>query len=297
MKHYVVLTVLALILVVHSTHAQTYAFKVLVSKGKSEIKTAKEWEPLKTGTALQPTDEIRVSQNSYLGLMPADGQPIEVREAKVYKVSDLTKKVQRGGTALNKYTDFILSKEEDKRGKLAATGAVVRAIKGLVMLYLPEQDQATLYGDQVVIRWFSEDVKAPYEVIFTSFMGEELGRYTTDQNWVSVNVNEGKYKPESNLMVRVIAKNKPGQGSKDYYIKKLKGKDREAADTKLKDTKAGTSALDCYVMAGVYEENMLLIDALNAYHEAATLAPDVDLYKTAYDEYVKRLELVLFKQP
>ncbi len=296
MKKYAAFFVLTIIFVVHNVQAQTYAFKVLVSKGKSEIKTATDWEPLKTGASLQPSDEIRVGQNAYLGLMPSDGQPVEVREARVYKVSDLVKKVQRGGTALNKYTDFILSKEEEKRGKLGATGAVTRGLKGLIMLYLPEQDQAKLYGDHVVIQWFSEDVKPPYEVIFTSMMGEELGRYTTDQTWISVPVNEGKFKDESNLMVKVISKDKPGQGSKDYFIKKLKGKDRQAIDEKFKDEKAGASALDRYVMAGAYEENLLLIDALNAYHEAATLAPDVELYKTAYEEFVKRLESILVKE-
>lgn len=295
MKRYLVLSVLAFMLVVHSAQAQTYAFKVLVSKGKSEIKTSKEWEPLKTGTALQPTDEIRVAPNSYLGLMPASGQPVELREAKVYKVSELTKKVQRGGTALNKYTDFILSKEEDKRGKLGATGAVTRKIPGLIMVYIPETERAQLYGNQVIIQWQAEDVKPPYEVIFSNLMGEELGRYTTDQNWLSVAVYEGKFATENNLIVKVISKDKPGQGSKDYFIKKLKGKDRSAFDEKFKDVQAGTSALDRYVMAGVYEDNLLLIDALNAYHEAATLAPDVELYQTAYEEYVKRLESVLMK--
>lgn len=297
MKHYVAFFVLALILIVHTAQAQTYAFKVLVSKGKSEIKTpTADWEPLKTGTSLQLSDEIRVAQNAYLGLMPADGAPIEVREAKVYKVSDLIKKVPRGATAMNKYTDFILSKEEDKKGRLAATGAVVRGIKGLIMLYLPEQDQAKVYGNRVVVQWHSDDVQGPYEVIFKSMMDDELARFTTDQTWISVPITEGKFKNETNLMVKVIAKNKPGQGSKDYYIRKLKGKDRQAFDEKFKDANPGTSALDRYVMAGVYEESFLLIDALNAYHEAATLAPDVELYKTAYDEYVKRLEAVLFKE-
>lgn len=296
MKHYVAFFVLALILVVHGAQAQTFAFKVLVSKGKSEIKTATDWEPLKTGTSLQLSDEIRVSPNGYLGLMPAEGKPIEVREAKVHKVSDLVKKVSRGATALNQYTDFILSKEEEKKGRLAATGAVVRGIKGLVMLYLPEQDQAKVYGNRVVVQWHSADVKGPYEVIFKSMMDDELARFTTDQTWISVPITEGKFKNENNLMVKVIAKNKPGQGSKDYYIKKLKGADRQKYDEKFKDLNVGTSALDRYVAAGVYEENLLLIDALNAYHEAATLAPDVELYKTAYDEFVKRLESVLFKE-
>lgn len=296
MKQYASFFVLALIVVVHTAQAQTYAFKVLVSKGKSEIKTATDWQPLKTGTALQPADEIRVSQNAYLGLMPADGQPIEIREAKTYKVSDLAKKVTRGGTALNKYTDFILSKEEDKKNKLAATGAVTRAIPGLITLYLPQDDKAQVYGDHIVVQWAPEDVKPPYEVIFNDMMGEELGRYTTDKTWVSVSLAEGKFQGQANITVKVVAKNKPGQGSKDYYIKRLKGKDRQVFDEKFKDTKTGASALDHYVMAGVYEENLLLIDALNAYQEAATLAPDVELYKTAYQEFINRMGVVPGKQ-
>lgn len=281
---------------VSNAQTTTYAFKVLMSKGKSEVKLANdEWQVLKIGTPLSISDEIRVSENSYLGLMHVDGRPMEVREANTYKVSELVKKVPRGATALNKYTDFILSKKEEKKDRLSATGAVERTIPGLVMLYLPEQEQAQLYGDHVVVQWYSEDVKAPYEVIFTSLMGEELGRYTTDQTWISVPVAEGKFKNESNLMIKVISKNKPGQGSKEYYIKKLKGKERQAFDDKFKDAKPGISAIDRYVMAGMYEENLLLIDALNAYHEAATLAPDVELYKTAYEEFIDRLGFVLKK--
>lgn len=295
MKQRSFLFVLAFVLLTHTAFAQapTYAFKVLMSKGKSEVKTAKTWETLKIGTALKASDEIRVSDNAYLGLIHADGKPLEIREAKVYKVSELVAKVPRGTTALNKYTDFILSKEEEKGSRLAATGAVVRGIPGVIMVYLPEADRAQLYGDHVVLQWRSDDVKGPYEVIFSNFMGEEVGRYTTDQSWIAVPLTEGKLKTESNLLVKVLAKNKPGQGSKDYVIKKLKGKDREAVDEKLKNSKLGDSALDRYVMAGVYEENLLLIDALNAYHQAAVLAPDVELYKTAYDEYVKRLGKLL----
>lgn len=50
------------------------------------------------------------------------------------------------------------------------------------------------------------------------------------------------------------------------------------------------SALTKYIMAGFYEENLLLIDALTAYQEAVALAPDVELYKTEYEEFLKRME-------
>jgi cytochrome c-type biogenesis protein CcmH/NrfG len=48
------------------------------------------------------------------------------------------------------------------------------------------------------------------------------------------------------------------------------------------------NALNKLVMAGFYEENNLLIDAITAYHEAMKLAPDVVAYKEAYDEFLYR---------
>ena len=42
-------------------------------------------------------------------------------------------------------------------------------------------------------------------------------------------------------------------------------------------------------MAGYYEENLLIIDALTAYQEAIKLAPDVSLYSDSYKEFLKRL--------
>lgn len=292
MKHRVTLIVLALLFLSNVLYAQTptYAFKVLMSKGKSEVKSASVWEPLKIGTPLKASDEIRVSENSYLGLLHADGQPIEIREAKTYKVSELVKKVPRGATALNKYTDFILSKQEEKKDRLSATGAVERTIKDVVIIYLPGPEKSDFYGSQVTLNWISDDVKPPYEIVFSNLLGDELGRYETDKDWISLPINEGKFKNEFNIMVKVVSKNTPGQGSKDYVIKRLKPADREkyAGMFEVK----GNSALDQYILAGAYEENFLLIDALNAYHEASALAPDVELYKTAYEEFVKRLGFV-----
>ena len=48
------------------------------------------------------------------------------------------------------------------------------------------------------------------------------------------------------------------------------------------------TALNKYILAGFYEENNLLIDALTSYEEAIELAPDVESYKEAYVEFLLR---------
>lgn len=297
MKQQTLIVVFALFLisVTSAVQAQSYAFKVLVSKGKSEVKSASAWETLKIGTSLKATDEIRVSENSYLGLIHATGKPVEVRDAKTYKVSDLVSKVGVGQSALNKYTDFILSKEEEKKNRLSATGAVVRAAgstKDIILVNLPDREQASVYGDQVFLEWSSAGMQAPFEVIVTNLMGDDVARIQTQDPQHTLSIVTGSFKSEYEMLVRVVSKNAPGQGSKEYFIKKLRPADRQKIDADIKEIKNNvdeTTALGQYYLAGFYEENYLLIDALTAYHQAAVLAPDVDLYKTTYANFLVRM--------
>jgi hypothetical protein len=48
------------------------------------------------------------------------------------------------------------------------------------------------------------------------------------------------------------------------------------------------TALNKLILAGFYEENNLLIDAITAYEEAVKLAPDVSSYQEDYDEFLIR---------
>lgn len=271
-----------------------FTFKVLVSKGKTEVKTSDTWQTLKIGASLKANDELKVSENSYLALVHENGTPLEVKEAGDYKVAALVARLPKKAGALNKYTDFILSKNEDKKVRLGATGAVERAtMKDMVLVYLPGSEKSDVYGDKIYLEWTSDQVKAPYVVIFSNFMDEELGRFETEKANFTVALNEGKFQQDNLILVRVVSKNTPGRGSKAYTIKKLRSADRDkinAAHDQVKGSIDPSTALGQYVLAGFYEENLLLIDALTAYRQASVLAPDVELYKTAYEEFLKRME-------
>ncbi len=68
------LVLFAAVIASNTAFAQTYAFKVLINKGKNEVKTGNNWQAVKVGESLQSADELRVPENAYIGLGARIGQ-------------------------------------------------------------------------------------------------------------------------------------------------------------------------------------------------------------------------------
>ena len=290
MKKHIIFFI-ALWLTASALFAQSYTFKVLVSKGKTEIKSVDVWQNIKVGASLKATDEVKVSANSYLALIHATGKPLELKEPGSFKVSELVSRLGTGSTVMNKYTDFILSSEQEKRNKLSATGAVHRGPMDAINLYLAGAERADLFGDKIGLQWDSK-VPGPFEIVFLNLMDDQVAKFETTDKQLMVNINEGNFKDEYVLKVKVVSKSKKGQGSQEYSIKKLRSSDREKYTALVNDMAASLeagSALSSYIMAGFYEENLLINDAHTSYQEAIKLAPDVHMYQEAYSAFLIRL--------
>lgn len=279
----------ALMMLAGLTFGQDYAFKVLVNKGKNEVKSGNNWQPIKVGGSLKSVDELKVSENSYLGLVHVSGKPLELKESGQYKVVDLAAKVGGGSSVLNKYTDFILSANEKKLNNLAATGAVHRGVNN-IKLFLPGSELALIYNDNIIIQWEKDKAPAPYTVTFNSLFGEELRKVETSENSVFINLDDAKFKNEDNIIVKVLSKS-GNRDSDEYTLKKLSKADRERIKTSLGEIASQTeeqTALNKLVLAGFYEQNKLLIDAATAYQQAVQLEPTVEPYMAAYDDFLIR---------
>lgn len=272
--------------------AQDYAFKVLVNKGRNEIKAGSVWQQIKVGISLKSGDELRIAENAYLGLVHVSGKPLEMKHAGDYKVVDLAAKVSGGSSVLNRYTDFILSENSKKKNNLVATGAVHRGLG--IDVYLPDAANALVYANVVAINWNSEKISGPYTVRFKSIFGEELEVMETKENMVRVDLYNDKFKNEDNILIEVTPANSSGSTPDAYMIKKLSSADRQRILEEMKLIEAPLlekTALNQLVLAGFYEQNRLLIDAATAYLEAIALAPDVTAYKDAYNEFLLRYGL------
>ena len=275
---------------------QDYTFRVLVNKGTNEYRTnGSSWQPLKTGASLKDTDELKLSDNAYVGLAHVNGKPIEIKKAGTYKVSpDLTSLVTSGSTVLQKYVDFALSNNsaEAKKNRLSATGAVQRAAEHSgIRLTLPPNQNSGILNDIAVINWGSTQVKGPYVVTFRNMFDDVLQRVETPETSITLNLAGKPLAAENAILIEVSAKQDPALISEQHLIKRLAPAQQEAVRTQLDELLGeieGQSALDKLILAGFYEENGLLIDAITAYEKAIELAPDVQEFRDAYDAFLVR---------
>lgn len=273
---------------------QDYAFKVMANKGTNEVKSGDSWQPIKTGASLKLNDELKVAANGYLGLISASGKPIEVKKPGAVKVADLAAQVKGGSSAVNKYTEFILSSNADERkNKLTATGAVVRDIstEKAIKVMLPENQNSGIYNNEAVIKWDGSKVTGPYVVTLSNMFEEQLDKVETAETSIVINLNDPKFVNETGIFVVVRSKADPNQVSKQHLIKKLSPDAYEKVKRSMNDIVGEVSeqtALNKFILAGFYEEQGLFIDAISAYEEVLKLAPDVTYYQEAYDDFLIR---------
>ncbi|HEY0742382.1 MAG TPA: hypothetical protein VGD40_13000 [Chryseosolibacter sp.] len=264
---------------------QDYDFKVLVTKGKNEMKRA-SWEGLKVGTSLKKTDEVKVGPNSYLGLIHSSGKPVELKEAKTYKVAELVTKVGNGPSVLNKYTDFIISSNTTKRNNLTATGAVHRGTNS-IQVFLPKSELAYAYGDSIIVQWEKDKAAPPYVVTFSSLFGDELYKTETKNNSVSISLNDPAFAGENEFQVVVVSKT-DRKKSDDYTIRKLKKDERARIKPLLAEVQTQTkenTAINRLWLAGFFEKEKLYIDAATAFQKAVKLEPAL---QEQYEEFLIR---------
>lgn len=278
-----------------------YAFKVLASKGANEYKSGDAWQPIKTGISLKVEDEVKVSENAYLGLVSSTGKPVELKKPSNYKVADLLKQVGTGTSVMAKYTDFILSSNsaEAKKNRLSATGAVHRGEPSTLTVYLPESQNTFIYSNSMYVIWEAPKSGGPYEVKLMDFMEDELLKVETPETSVKLDLSNPKLAKVGNFLIHVTSKADAKAHSNGNAVKRLASTEHEKIK-KMYSEEAGAlsddSALTKYAAAGFYEQHGLLIDALSSYEEAIRMAPDVQDFVDARNEFLYRNNLAKPKQ-
>ena len=293
MKFLFSILAVASLLIGTTAHGQGYTFKVLANKGSNEVKVDNDWKPLKTGASLRDGDELKLSANAYLGLVHNSGKTLELKEEGNHKISDLASRVNTGGSSVaSKYADFVLSKmsADKKSNRLSATGAVHRAVvNARINLYVPSS--VDIYNDKALIEWGALEGNNTYVVKIMNVFGEKLAQVETSENKYLIDLSEKKFEKEANLLVSVISNGNEKMSSEEVAIKRLPSDKAEIVKTNLghlMDEVDLQSALNNYIIAGFYEENRLLLDALFYYEEAMKIAPEVGSYKEAYEEFLFR---------
>lgn len=282
---------------------QAYTFKVLANKGTNEVKTGDSWTALRTGASLKETDEIRLGENSYVGLIHSSGKPKELKKAGPYKIKDLAESMKGGGASvLNKYADFMLSSNsaEAKKNRLSATGAVHRAGSTEdIIVFLPENQHSSIYNTVAIVNWESKSGnKGPFVVSVRNMFGDDMIVKETPETTFTIDLTDPKLAGEQHLLVQVRNKADQKLISAEHLIKKIQPTEQQKIKSLLSEFVGEVTeetALNKFIMAGFYEDNQLFIDAITAYEEAIKMAPDVETYREAYEEFLLRNRLKITK--
>jgi hypothetical protein len=289
----------ALLLAALALQAQDYAFQVMINKGANEVKSGTSWAPVKTGASLKPGDEIKVSDNAYMGLRHSSGKMVEVKKAGPYKVADLAASVTGGSSVLNKYTDFILSSNsaEAKKNRLSATGAVHRGSADAINLFLPENQFSGIFGTKVILNWEAK-MAGPYVIELQNMFEDVLATYETSETSYLVDLSDPKLadKDLNAIMVKVSSKADAKQSSAVKMIKKLSADEEKkvkAAMTEVSGALQEETAINKFVLANFYEQNNLMVDAITAYQQAVKLEPS---FQEDYEDFLIRKGMKQAKQ-
>jgi len=284
------LIVIALAFAFGKAASQEYAFKVLINKGQNTIKAGDGWLHIKVGTSLKSTDELRIAQNGYLGLVHVSGNPLEVKAPGKHKVHDLTARIRPGASVLRQYTDFILSTSNEKRNNLNATGAVHRG-SDEIKVFLPKAEDARVFNDNISVTW-AKDLKTPvYVVSFNNMFGDLLYKVETRDTTLLVDLKGVKFANEANILIEVTSELDAKKKSGQFMIKKLSAADKAPISSSLKEistVNVEETALSQLYTANFYEKQSLLIDASTSYQKVISLAPDVPYFRQAYAAFLLR---------
>lgn len=296
MEKKILFILLALVISMGSAMSQGFTFKVLANKGQNKVRKAGgDVVTLKTGALLFENEEILTSDDAYIGLMHKTGKTTEIRGGGSNKVADLISKINTKKTsAASRYAQFIAAKmnEGDNnslRARTNTTGAVSRGGEGSIDVLLP--NSVDVYSDEAIVTWMAPEGAedgTQYIVTIKNIFDDVIYNEETDKT--SVNLNFSEIENESGLYIfNVKQKDDDEVASGDYGIKKVSAADKpEVAETltALQSEVADESALNKLVLAGFFEENALLLDALTQYEQAIQLSPDVEDFQKLRDDFL-----------
>lgn len=284
-----------------SAIAQDEIFKVLASKGSNKVSAGNANGNITIGKKLYKTDKITVASGGYLGLVHNCGKTIEIKKAGTYEVGRLSSEVaaQNKGVC-KKYVDYVVgemtAQDEDmaknKYKYMAVTGSVDRG--GKVAVLARSQDFAL--NDKIVLRWLkTRNPKDSFIVKISDLFGEILETDTVSQAQYVIDLKKLNLKEEKSLKWEVS----PLRQSIDYTseegtINSLTPEKESTINKEITEAKSELNeenAINKFVLANIYAQHNLYIDAVNYYSEAIQLAPDVEHYKIAFEKFLLTKEL------
>lgn len=298
----IILSTLTLLLSTTITFAQDNMCKVLASRGQSAIQVAgqEDANALKTGMRLNGDDKILLNEESYLGLVTTSGKTIELKEAGVYKVSDLLEGVKVDNSSLaQKYVAYVFESlragTDAHAQNMSITGSVERSAEVVAFdLMLPSETR--VIPNENVIYWNRRE-NAPEsvqsKVVIMNLFDEELAAFPAEENQAKVDFKGLGLEADEIYKIQVVSAD--GKNKSNVVTMKVPNEDDvKVLQSSIKELMTDfdeNSALQNMVFASYLENQGLYLTAMSYYKKALSLEPEVPAFQEAFDDFMNKMGL------
>jgi hypothetical protein len=307
MKRLVYLVSLLLLIVSWSSIvAKSEEFRVLAAKGETLVQRDGKgsWNKLNTGNQLFANDNIKISNNAYLGLVHTKGRTMELKKAGTYSAGILAKELSSKKTKVseqlaNYLMKEVANKESDGNYKknMGTPGAVERGMETdasgqKIKLIANCPRRLSIMGNTVNFSWSKATGKdVVYEFIITDRFDRQEFSTKLKENTFSVDAEALKLSKDVYYFWKVKVSSNEEIRSDEICFSFLSA--QRAASIKetvalLKEDIGEENAPAKIILAKFYETNYLPNEADKAYQDAIKLMPDIDEYQGMYKEFLLR---------
>lgn len=290
------------IFILETATAQEEMFKVLASKGTNKVLVsgASEAKPLFIGKKLFKGDKIILSEGCYLGLAHKSGKTIELKKSGTFEIAKLaTEVLSQNATLGKKYVDYVVkemtAQDEDmaknRHKYMAVTGSVERGLESIKLIAPSASIKHFVITQPTTIRWNKLSDVATYNVKISNLFDEHVHAFETSDTVITLDLASINKMNDQVHILKISSKSNAEIKSTDLalnYIGGEKGSKIKKDIADLKKEMNEENALNKLVLASLFEENKMLLDAMEAYMQAIKLQPDVEDYKVLYGQFLMR---------
>jgi len=291
MKSKITILTMAFLSIALTINAQTHVFKVISSKGITEIKRGNKWMAVTRGTKVFEGSRLRIKEDGYIGLIHKSGKPIQLKKQGEYDVNTLASKINvRSEGFASKYGSYIASKmtgSSTSKTSAHMLGAVERKLEEDLTILVSKISK--IRQTPTVIKWETEE-QGPYEVSLLNLFDEVIYKTVTSEKQVELNLS-GKEIEGDICLLKVIPVNNPGVRIEKRKLDVISGSSASKVNTALTEIENEldlNNALDNFFYATYFEDKGLNLEALHYYEQAMKMEPQVEDYKKAYEEFLVR---------
>jgi hypothetical protein len=287
---------IAFVLLSIAQHGYSQKAKVIARKGDVQVVNGLDVRLASSNMSLSGSETVILGDDAYVGIVDEKGRTIELRISGQHDLSEILKNEEdtRDATAF-RFASYLLDRmtAEGKKNRLGAMGYFIRndeREQEPIRLYIPGAGK--FYQDRLELSWEPAPGGGPYTVEFFNVYRELLETHETGENVIEINVDRD-LDVQGTFLLKV--RTSDGLSSEMYALKRLGSYHREdlTADLQqLEHVYAKSDAVSRFVMAGFFEYQNLLADALTCYLAAMKASPDVPFYMEAYEDFLLRNHLI-----